>query len=168
MKNQIYASTDVKQTSDKTVQVSRSFKGPRALVYRAFTEPTLLKQWMLGPPGWEMPVCQMDLKVGGEYVWRWKNKSTHKEFGFFGTYREVVTAQKLKNTQTFDPGTMGGDMGRECVLTATFSEADGHTTVTTTIEYLSAKDMELALGTNMTAGMEMSYRGLDELLKKTV
>ena len=51
--------------SDREVQVRRSFRAPRALVYRAYTEPELVRRWLLGPPGWSMPVCEMDVRVGG-------------------------------------------------------------------------------------------------------
>ena len=59
--------------SDSEVQVTRSFKAPRALVFRAFTEPELVRRWMLGPPGWAMPVCEMDVRPGGTYRWRWRS-----------------------------------------------------------------------------------------------
>ena len=75
--------------SDREVKVTRSFRAPQALVYRAYTEPELVRQWLLGPPGWSMPVCEMDVRVGGRYRWRWKSDEGAQEFGFAGTFREV-------------------------------------------------------------------------------
>ncbi|HEU4689742.1 MAG TPA: SRPBCC domain-containing protein, partial [Vicinamibacterales bacterium] len=76
----------VTMPSDREVKVMRSFKAPRALVYKAYTEPALVRQWMLGPPGWSMPVCDMDVRVGGNYSWRWRSNTEDKEFGFKGTF----------------------------------------------------------------------------------
>jgi uncharacterized protein YndB with AHSA1/START domain len=43
------------------------FNAPRELVWDCHTKPELVKRWMLGPPGWSMPVCEIDLRVGGAY-----------------------------------------------------------------------------------------------------
>ena len=45
--------------------MTRAFDAPRALVFDAFTKPELIRRWMLGPDGWSMPVCEVDLRVGG-------------------------------------------------------------------------------------------------------
>lgn len=165
--NPIYRTADVQKISADTLQVKRSFKASKDLVYKAFTTPSLLKRWMLGPPGWDMPVCEMDLKEGGKFQWRWKNKENGIEFGFFGVYRHVSEFKNIVHTQIFDPGTVGGDMGGECLLTVTFNEADSTTTVTTNIKYQSSEDLEKALATGMTGGMEMSYQQLDQVLQQT-
>lgn len=163
--NSFYKSVDVKKISNNVVQISRSFSAPCDLVYKAFTTPALLKRWMLGPPGWDMPVCEMDLREGGQYNWRWKNKSDNSEFGFFGVYQKVSSPQCIVNTQTFDPGTMGGDMGAECLITVTFSENNGITTVTTEMKFKTPEDMEKAVSTGMSQGMEMGYQRLDKILQ---
>ena len=97
----------VTMPSDREVTVTRSFKAPRALVFRAYTEPELVRRWMLGPPGWSMPVCEMDVRVGGSYRWRWRSNTDGKEFGFVGTFREVQPPSRLVHTETYDPGTVG-------------------------------------------------------------
>jgi uncharacterized protein YndB with AHSA1/START domain len=75
--------------SEREVKVTRSFRAPRALVYRAYTEPELVRRWLLGPPGWSMPVCEMDVRVGGRFRWLWRSDENGSEFGFSGTFREV-------------------------------------------------------------------------------
>ena len=75
--------------SDREVQITRSFRAPRTLVYRAYTEPDLVRRWMGGYPGWTMPVCDMDVRVGGKYRWRWRQDADGTEFGFQGTFREL-------------------------------------------------------------------------------
>jgi len=42
--------------------MTRVFDAPRRLVFDAFTKPELVKKWLLGPPGWTMPVCEIDLR----------------------------------------------------------------------------------------------------------
>ena len=61
---------EVTLPSDREVRVVRSFDAPRQLVWDAHTRPELVTRWMLGPPGWTMPVCEMDLRAGGKYRWR--------------------------------------------------------------------------------------------------
>ncbi len=62
---------------------------PRTLVYRAYTEPALVRRWLLGPPGWSMPVYQMGVRVDGRFRWRWRSEADGSEFGFSGIFREV-------------------------------------------------------------------------------
>jgi uncharacterized protein YndB with AHSA1/START domain len=126
----------VTMPSDREVKVTRSFKAPRALVYRAYTEPELVRRWLLGPPGWSMPVCEMDVRVGGRFRWRWRSDENSSEFGFMGTFREVQPPSKLVHTEAYDPGTVGGPYpGEDAIVTVTFAEADGVTTMTTLIDF---------------------------------
>jgi uncharacterized protein YndB with AHSA1/START domain len=153
--------------SDREVQVTRSFRAPRTLVYKAFTDADLVRRWMLGPPGWSMPVCEMDVRAGGAYRWRWRSDTDGKEFGFNGTFREVQPGARLVHTETYDPGTVGEGHPGESVVTTTFSEQSGITTMTTVIDFGSQAARDAALATGMTDGMEMSYQLLDRLLQET-
>ena len=151
--------------SDREVKVTRSFKAPRALVYRAHTEPELVRRWLLGPPGWSMPVCEMDVRVGGKYRWRWRNDQDGSEFGFSGTFREVKPAEKLVHTEAYEPGTVGGSFpGNDALVTVTFTEDGGVTTMTSLIDFGSKEARDAAIATGMTDGMEQSYQLLDRLL----
>jgi uncharacterized protein YndB with AHSA1/START domain len=154
--------------SDREVQVIRSFKAPRALVFRAYTEPDLVRRWMLGPPGWSMPVCEMDVRVGGAYRWQWKSDTDNQEFGFFGTFREVDPPSKIVHTERFDPGTIGGSYptDAEAIITTRFTEENGITTVTTLMDFGSREARDNAIKTGMTDGMELSYQLLDKLLQE--
>jgi uncharacterized protein YndB with AHSA1/START domain len=153
--------------SDREVKVERSFKAPRQLVFRAFTEPQLVQRWLLGPPGWTMPVCEMDVRVGGQYRWRWQSESKEQEFGFHGTFREVQPPARLVHTEAYDPGTVGdGYPGSEALVTVTFTEERGLTNVTTLIDFGSKEKRDGAMATGMTDGMEQSYQLLDRLLEE--
>src|SRR5215510_13986865 len=150
--------------SVREVKVARSFRAPRTLVYRAYTEPQLVKRWMLGPPGWSMPVCEMDLRVGGKFRWRWRNDQDGSEFGFTGTYRELQPPSRIVNTEAYDPGTVGGGYpGEDAIITVTFTEDAGVTTVTSLMDFGSKEARDAALATGMTDGMEQSYQLLDAL-----
>lgn len=155
--------------TEREVKVTRSFRAPKALVYRAYTEPELVRQWLLGPPGWSMPVCEMDVRVGGRYRWRWRNDEDGNEFGFTGTFREVQPAARLVHSEAYDPGTVGGGYpGQDALVIVTFAEEGGTTTVTTLIDFGSKEARDAAVGTGMTDGMEQSYQLLDQLLIKGV
>jgi uncharacterized protein YndB with AHSA1/START domain len=69
--------------------VVRDFNAPRALVYEACTKPELMQRWLLGYPGWAMPVCEMDVRPGGGFRWRWRSDADGSEFGFHGRFLEV-------------------------------------------------------------------------------
>ena len=151
--------------SDSEVKVVRSFRAPRAMVYRAYTEPQLLQRWLLGPPGWSMPVCEMDVRVGGSFRWQWQSDDGAQQFGFSGTFREVQPPARLVHTEAYDPGTVGGGYpGEPAIVTVTFLEQAGMTTMTTLVDFGSKEARDGAVATGMTDGMEQSYQLLDGLL----
>jgi uncharacterized protein YndB with AHSA1/START domain len=161
-----YDKADVTLPNDTDVVVKRSFRAPRALVWRAHTEPALVQRWMLGPPGWTMPVCEMDVRVGGAYRWRWRSNEDGKEFGFHGQYSEVRAPEKIAHSEFFDPGDVGGDMGGGSQQSLELSENGGVTTLIARMQFKSKAERDAALGTGMTDGMEQSYAQLEALLVK--
>ena len=157
----------VTMPSDREVKVTRSFRAARPLVYRAYTEPALVQRWMLGPPGWSMPVCEMDVRVGGRFRWRWRSDTDGSEFGFAGTFRDVQPQSRLVHTETYDPGTVGDvHPQNEALVSVTFGEDGGITTVTTLIDFGSKEARDAAVATGMTDGMEQSYQLLEALLSE--
>lgn len=152
--------------SDREVLVTRTFQAPRKLVWDAYTKPELVRRWMLGPPGWTMPVCEMDVRVGGAFRWVWRSDEDGGQFGFHGEYLEVSAPAKLRNTEIFDPGDIGGTMGdnNTCFTSVTFTEQGGVTTLVTLMDFGSKEGRDAAVSTGMTDGMEISYQLLDALL----
>lgn len=59
--------------TDREIVPTRVFEAPRHLVFEAFTKPELLKRWLLGPPGWEMVVCEVATRVGDRYRYDWRH-----------------------------------------------------------------------------------------------
>jgi uncharacterized protein YndB with AHSA1/START domain len=159
---------EVTLPSDREVRVVRSFNAPRKLVWDAHTKPELVQKWMLGPPGWTMPVCEMDVRVGGSYRWRWRSQEDTKEFGFFGEFREVDAPNRIVYAENYDPGDVGGAMPAHepAIITAEFKEAGGVTTLTTTMRFPSKEARDGAVSTGMTDGMEMGYERLDDMFAK--
>jgi uncharacterized protein YndB with AHSA1/START domain len=155
---------EVTTPSDTTVMVKRIFDAEARLVWRAYTEPAVFTRWCTSPP-WSMPVCEMDVRPGGKYRWRWRNHENGNEFGFAGEFREIEKHRKIVHTQVFDPGNTEFAMGDEgTLITVTFDEQDGVTTVVTLMAYSSKEDRDEALSTGMTEGMEMNYKQLDGIL----
>lgn len=151
--------------SDTEVRVTRSFHAPRTLVWQAHTVPRLAKRW-LGYPGWSMPVCEMDVRPGGEYRWRWRSHENGQELGFFGTFIEVDEPAKLSHDQYYDPGDFGGAMpiDKPARISTTFTEKHGVTTLVSLMDYGSKDARDAAVSTGMTDGMEVSYQNLDKLI----
>jgi uncharacterized protein YndB with AHSA1/START domain len=147
--------------TDLDVVVTRVVDAPRRLVWEAWTKPVYLSQWLLGPPGWTMPVCEVDLRPGGtwRHVWR---RDDGSEFGINGVYREIVAPERMVCTESW-----GGDWA-DSVNTLVLTETAGRTTVTLTISYPSKEARDAAMQTGMTDGMAASYDRLAELLKTMI
>lgn len=149
----------VVQSGDKDLIVTRTFDAPRDLVFKAFAEPALVQRWMLGPPGWTMPVCDIDLRVGGRYRYVWRNQEG-RDMGMGGVFKEIVAPEKIVATELFDEDWTGG----ETLTTSVLTEEAGRTILTTTVVYANEAARQGALVTGMADGMEMSYAKLDDLL----
>ena len=150
--------------SDTEVRVTRSFHAPRALVWRAHTVPELMRRW-LGYTGWSMPVCEMDVRVGGKYRWRWCSDENGQAFGFFGTFTEVSEPATLSYDQYYDPGNFDSAMPLDnpTMIRSTYTEKHGITTLVTLMDFGSKEARDAAISTGMTDGMEVSYGRLDAL-----
>jgi uncharacterized protein YndB with AHSA1/START domain len=153
--------------SDHEVMVTRDFNARRELVYEAYTNPKLVQRWLLGPPGWTMPVCEMDVRAGGKYRWRWRSDEDGKEFGFHGEFQEVSPPEKIVQIEYYDPGDVGGDMGDGALITVTFTEKNGVTTMTSRMDFKTKAARDSAMSTGMTDGMEQSYQLLDRVLAES-
>jgi uncharacterized protein YndB with AHSA1/START domain len=144
---------------DREIVMTRVFDAPRTLIFEAFTKPELVKRWLLGPPGWTMPVCEIDLRVGGAYRYVWRAADGQK-MGMGGVYREIQAPERLVATERFDEAWYPG----EAVGTVVLVEHGGKTTLTQTILYESREARDAVLKTGMERGVAASYDRLAELL----
>lgn len=147
--------------TDREVVITRLFDAPRGMVFDAHTKPDLVQRWLLGPPGWTMPVCEIDLRVGGQYRYVWENAGGQR-MGVSGTFKEIVRPSRIVITQLFDEDWTGG----ETIVITELAEQGGKTTLTTTVRYASREARDGALKTGMTTGMEAGYERLENLLKE--
>jgi uncharacterized protein YndB with AHSA1/START domain len=143
--------------SDREIAVTRVFDAPRQLVFEAHTKPEHLQNWMLGPDGWTMPVCEIDLRPGGAWHFVWRS-ADGSEMEMRGVYKEVVPPEKVVSTESW-----GGDWP-ETINTLTLSERDGKTTLTITILYPSKEARDAVLNTGMRDGMAQTFERLAEYL----
>ncbi len=150
----------IRAQGDREIVVTRVFDAPRGLVFDAYTKPELVKRWLLGPDGWSMPVCEIDLRAGGKYRYVWRQDSDGKEMGMGGVYREVVRPERVVATEKFDEAWYPG----EAVDTIVLTEQAGKTTLTQTILYDSRETRDAVLKSPMQKGMAMSYDRLEGFL----
>jgi uncharacterized protein YndB with AHSA1/START domain len=145
---------------DREIAMTRDFDGPRPLVFDAFTKPELVRRWLLGPSGWSMPVCEIDLKMGGKYRYVWKNDTDGKTMSVRGVYREVSAPARLVHTERFDEAWYPG----ESVITNVFAERGGRTAVTMTMLLESREARDGVLKSGMERGVAQSYDRLAQIL----
>jgi uncharacterized protein YndB with AHSA1/START domain len=145
---------------ERGIVIMRIFDAPRQLVFDAYTNPELVKKWLLGPDGWSMPVCEIDLRVGGKYRYVWKSNTDGREMGMGGVYREVLAPERIVATELFDEAWYPG----EAVDTMVLVERSGKTTLTQTIIYNSRETRDAVLKSPMQYGMAMSFDRLEHFL----
>ena len=148
---------EISTPTEREVVLKRIFDAPRQLVFKALTTPDLLRRWY-GPKGWTLILCEIDLKVGGQ--WHFVvQRPDGKKIGQKGVYREVSPPERLVNTESWedwDPG--------ETLVTTTLFEADGKTTLTSTSLFPSQEVRDIILKSGLDDGAKESYDRLAELL----
>src|SRR6185369_6184680 len=122
----------VETRGDHEIVMTRVFDAPRRLVFEAWTKPELLRRWLGVRAGWTMPVCEIDLRVGGKYRYVWRGPKGN-DMGMGGVFREIVAPERVVATEKFDDSWYPG----EAVDTTAFVEKGGRTTVTMTVLYES-------------------------------
>jgi uncharacterized protein YndB with AHSA1/START domain len=145
--------------SETEIRWSRQFQAPAARVFDALTKPEYLRRWLLGPPGWVMSVCEVDLRVGGRYRYVWE-KANGTVMRADGSFIEI-TPTKLVSTEQFEPAWYSG----QATTVAELSERDGITTLTQTVSYESKAARDGVLSSGFESGVEISYERLRTLVE---
>ena len=153
--------------SDLEIAMTRFFDAPRRLVYDAMVRPELLRRWLIGPPGWTMSICEVDLWVGGKYRCGWQREAgaaTSPEcenvpdaFEVYGIYREIVPPERIVATEFMGPGD-------GALVTQVFADEGGRTKYTQTMRYNSREERDAALQSGMAEGTAMCFDRLAEIL----
>jgi uncharacterized protein YndB with AHSA1/START domain len=149
---------------DREIVLTRTFDALRHLVFEAMTIPEHVRRWLLGPPGWSMIVCEIELKVGGRYRYVWRNVDG-SEMGMHGVYREINPPERIVSTETFDFGCDA--QSGESLVTAILTEQAGRTTFTATVLAPSKEARDAVIASGMEHGAGASYDRLEELLAET-
>lgn len=148
--------------SDTDYLVTRQFDAPARLVFKAFTTPELVRRWW-GFETSEWLVCEIDLRVGGQ--WRFVIREQGTEVGFNGEYREIAPPYRLVNTEMYE-GVPDPKPEDYAVNTMTLEEADGVTTMKVLVHHSSREVRDMVLATGMESGMQVSYNRMEDLLRE--
>jgi uncharacterized protein YndB with AHSA1/START domain len=148
--------------TDEQILITREFDAPKHLVYKAFTSPELVKRWWNAKRG-EVTVAEIDLRVGGK--WRYVMVTEDGfEVGFHGEYREIVPNERIVSTEIYEglPEGVSEEDGAT-VNTATFTEADGRTTLTILVQATGKASRDAIIDSGMEAGMQDAMDLLEQV-----
>lgn len=138
------------------IDIEREFDAPRQLVYRAYSEPELIKQW-LGPRKYEMVIERWD-ENGYRYIHR--DDEGH-EFAFRGAFHGAMTLDG--GVQTFE---FEGVPGHVALDSLTLEDRGSRTLVRTHSVYQSVADRDAMVEAGMASGVTEGYDRLDEVLQR--
>jgi uncharacterized protein YndB with AHSA1/START domain len=167
MTNNTLADTIMTLPSDTDIVFSRTFAAPRDRVWAAWTQCEHLKHWW-GPAGWDLPVCEMDLRPEGswKYTMRGEMEGETMESHTMAVYTEVVAPEKLVYKDYFADASFQVMPGMPvATITVNFEAADGGTTVTTLTRYASKDDRDSIIDMGVEAGFRQTLERLVAHLK---
>lgn len=147
---------------DREIVITRSFAAPPDDVFEAMTNPAFVPKWLLGPPGWSMPECTIDLREGGGYRYVWRN-ADGREMAMSGTFREIARPRRIVQTERFEFG-CDAQAGEQIGTMALDPAPGGRTVMTLTVVYPSPEARDGALKSGMDEGLDHGYGRLDDLL----
>ena len=140
------------------IDIEREFAAPRALVYRAYVDPELLKQW-LGPRKYGMEVDVWEPRDGGR--WRFVHRDAENAYGFHGVFHGPQTEERMLQTFEFE-----GAPGHVSLEALEFIERDGRTLVRNHAVYQSIEARNAMIESGMEEGLNDGFDRLDELLER--
>ena len=147
----------VSTPSDTEITLTRLFDAPRHLVFEAMSKPEHIKRWWgnLGD-GYSVPVCEVDLRVGGR--WRFVNRHPNGDAEFYGVYKEINAPERVVFTEIYAPFP-----DAESIVTTVLTVERGKTRLTATSKYPSKEVRDMVFSTGMERGAALSYDRLDEV-----
>jgi uncharacterized protein YndB with AHSA1/START domain len=149
--------TTIERKSERELVVTRTVNGPARLVFEAWSNPELFRQWWVPKSfGLTLVSCDMDVRVGGQYRLVFRHGDSDP-MAFFGRYLEVIPPSRIVWTNE-----EGADAGP--VTTATFEEEGGKTLVVLHELYPSKESLDAAMASGEKSGMDETFSQLDEML----
>ena len=160
----VTSSGTAKVTTPSATQIliEREFAAPKHLVYRAYTEPELIKRWWSAKRG-DVTVCEVDLRVGGK--WRYVMVTEGGfEVGFHGEYREIVPNERLVSTEVYEGVPVPeGESEQGTLNTLTLTELDGRTELTVLVDCPTKEVRDMIIESGMEGGLQDAYDLLEEI-----
>lgn len=148
--------------SDKEILLSRVFDAPRHLVFEAMTKPELVRRWWCCFDGFTMPVCDIDLRVGGKYRYVMVGPDGG-EVGFRGEYQEIVAPERIVHTEIFEPFPDSPSL-----VTMTLEERDGKTYYQSRVVHQTTEARDMHLKSGMENGANIALDRLEEIARSLV
>jgi uncharacterized protein YndB with AHSA1/START domain len=144
------------------ILITREFDAPKHLVYKAWTTPELVKRWWHAKRG-QVTVAEIDLRVGGQ--WRYVMVTEDGfEVGFHGEYREIVPDERIVSTEIYEGLPEGvSEKDGATVNTASFTEADGRTTVTLLVQATNKISRDAIIDSGMEGGLQDALDLLEQV-----
>ena len=155
---------------DTEIVLARYFAAPRQLVFDCHTKPELMRRWLVGPGEFTLVVCDLDLRVGGSYLYVFEDAKGNKA-GLYGKFREVVVPEKLTNTENYAMDLSAFDINHEdpnaMVESRTFTAQGNGTLLTHVCTYASAEVRKMTIESGAGPdGLAVSYVELDKLIQE--
>jgi len=160
MVSSLKQSATVEPQGESDLLITRVFDAPAHLVWRAVTEPELIRRWWGANRGTVVDV-QVDLRVGGQ--WKYVTQLPDGSgFSFYGEYKEIDEGRSITQTETFEFYPDNPSLN-----TMTLEDlGDGRTQMTVLCRYDSAQSREAVIASGMEAGMQDAYDLIEEIARE--
>ncbi|MEZ4425873.1 MAG: SRPBCC family protein [Gemmatimonadota bacterium] len=147
----------VERTSERELVVTRTIDGPPHLVFKAWSDPELFRQWWVPKSfGVVLASCEMDVRTGGRYRLVF-GEDPSQQMAFVGQYVEVVPNSRIVWTNEEE------DDG--AITTVTFEDQGGRTRVVVRDFYASKEAVDEALASGSVGGLPDQLDQLDALVR---
>jgi uncharacterized protein YndB with AHSA1/START domain len=153
----------IRNGTDATLTIERSFPAEPARVWQFLTEPELLDQWW-GPAPWKTVTKHMDFRVGGHWLYS-MNGPDGEEHVCRMDYLEIEPGRRMKSDDYFchADGSPNEALPHQVFDTRVIADGDG-TQVVTVVQYASVEDLDTIIEMGMREGLSQAYEQLEALL----
>ena len=149
------------------LNIERTFNAPRDLVFKAWTEPERLKRWF-GPKDWTLPVCEVDLRPGGQWHYCMRGPNGEESWGV-ATYEEISPPERLIYVDQFTDAERKVNPEMPSMrVTVDFLEENGATRIRSRTEFASREGLDTVLAMGVVEGFGQTYDRLDAYLTESV
>ena len=141
--------------SELEVLITRRFRAPRQRVFEAWSKPEHVRRWF-GLPHLTLAICEMDFRPGGAWRWVLHDPNERVDHAFSGEYRDIERPERIVYTERYE-----GLPDSDHVVTLTFTERDGETTLVDHVRYRSVAHRDRHIASGMEAGMQITLSRLE-------